>query len=776
MSVRFRRFLGLGAWLLVVVGLTALLSVGLAPRTAEAKPEYFSGIGACFACHSAPTPATCQGCHSHGTHSSTAMTGMNVAGATNKTSYAPGEQVSVTITGGHIPSGTATGGWIRAILYDQTMKELVRSSGPTQGIGKCCGNTGYPITLTAPAPTTPGTYTWNVAWYGNKFDKTDAQSGTTVFGPRWTPDSTNPNHGQEIVATNSFTVSAPTAAAISLNPASLTFGTVNTGSTATLTAQIQNTGTATLNVTGIARAAGTSTEYTFGPAAPLTIPAGGSNTLSVTYTPTDAGTDTGSLAITSNASTSPTSLSLTGTGSVAPPPPGQQPAISLSLAALDFGTVAVGSPPAVKTTQIQNTGTAPLEVTGIAPAAGTSTEYTSTPAAPFTVAAGANTTLTVTYTPVDAGTDAGSLAITSNASTSPTSLSLTGTGSVAPPPPGQQPTIGLTPTSLDFGTVAVGEPAGELVTTIQNTGGASLEITGIALCAGTSAEFTWSPGTPLTVASGASAPLSVHYTPADAGADAGCLAIASNDPAAPSAQLAVAGTGGISSSPPPNPQPTIGLTPTALDFGTVVVGGSVSKTATITNLGTASLDVTSIGSCNASSAEFAYSPLAPFTLAPGAQQTVTISYAPTQAGTMAMECLVASNDPATPSVSVNLTAEGVSPSPAGGLNIELKHFRATKKVKIGRQVTFRLDIENEEDSSGELPASLVGIQNGVEVYNETITIFAEPAMEEARWSFPSYTPTAKGKITWIVTIVDDSSRTNQATAITKVKGKKGNGH
>ncbi|MCZ7624510.1 MAG: choice-of-anchor D domain-containing protein [Candidatus Methylomirabilis sp.] len=623
MRVRFRRFPGVMACLLGVLWLAALLSVGLAPRTAEAKPEYFSGIGACFACHSAPTPATCQGCHSHGTHSSTGMTGMNVAGATNKTSYAPGEQVSVTITGGHRPDGQS--GWIRAILYDQTMKEPVRSSGPTQGIGKCCGNTGYPITLTATAPTTPGTYTWNVAWYGNQFDKGNV-GGTTVFGPRWTPDSTNPNHGQEIVATNSFTVAAPAAPAISLNPASLTFGTVNTGSTVTLTAQIRNTGTATLNVTGIARAAGTSTEYTFGPAAPLTIPVGGSNTLSVTYTPTDASTDTGSLTITSNASTSPTSLSLTGTGSVPSPP--SQPAISLSLAALDFGTVAVGGVPAVRTTQIQNTGNAALDVTGIAPAAGTSAEYIFTPTPPFTVAAGANTTLTVTYTPVDVGTDTGSLTITSNASTSPTSLSLTGTGSVPPPP--SQPAIGLTPPSLDFGTVNVGGPSGDLTTTIQNTGGASLEITGIALCPGTSGEFTWSPGSPLTVAPGAGTTLTVHYTPADAGTDAGCLAIASNDPATPSANLAVTGIGNIPP-PPPDPQPTIGLTPTSLNFGTVVVGGSVSKTVTITNLGTAPLDVTSIGSCNAASAELTYAPPAPFTLAPGAQQTVTISYAPTQA-------------------------------------------------------------------------------------------------------------------------------------------------
>jgi hypothetical protein len=655
------------------------------------------------------------------------------------------------------------------------MTELARSAGtvvpPALAPG---GGRGYPVTLTAPAPTTPGTYTWTVAWFGNQFDKGQT-GGTTVFGPGWTPFTTNPlatGHGEERVATNSFTVTAPSAPAIQLNPASMAFGTVNTGSAATLTTQIQNTGTATLNVSNIVLAGGTSIEYTFKPVAPLTIPAGGNIVLSVTYTPTNTGTDTGSLVLTSNASTSPTSLQLTGTGNVTtPPPPNPQPAISLSLGALDFGTVAVGGVPAVRTTQIQNTGTAALNVSAIAPAPGTSAEYTFTPPAPFSVTAATNTTLTVTYTPTNTGPDTGSLVLTSNASTSPTSLQLTGTGSTTPPPPNPQPTIGLTPSTLDFGTVAMGGPSAELTTTIQNTGAAPLDVTGIALCAGTSGEFTWSPGTPLTVAPGGSTTLNVHYIPVDAGTDAGCLAIASNDSATPSANLAVTGTGSAAA-PPPNPQPTIGLTPAALDFGTVVVGGSMSKTATITNLGTAPLDVIDIGSCNANSAEFSYSPPAPFSLAPGANQTLTVNYAPTQAGTTNMACQVASNDPTSPSVAANVTANGVSPLPPGGLDVEIKHFRATKKVRIGNQVKFKLKIENEEDSSGQASVNLVGIQNGFEVYNQTIPVLVEPETEETTWTFPPYTPTVLGKIRWTVTVADQSSATNEATAKTKVRSPK----
>jgi hypothetical protein len=561
-------------------------------------------------------------------------------------------------------------------------------------------------------------------------------------------------------------VTPPPAPAIQLNPASLAFGTLNTGSAATLTTQIRNTGTATLNVSTIALAGGTSTEYTFQPVGNLTIPANGSIVLSVTYTPTNTGTDTGSLVLTSNASPPQTSLSVTGTGNIPPPPP--EPTISLSLGALDFGTVVVPGVPAVRTTQIQNNGNAALNVSAIDPALGTSAEYTFTPPPPIIVPANTYTTLSVTYTPTNEGTDTGSLVLTSNAATSTTPLLLTGTGNVPPPPPPGQPIINLTPTSLDFGPVTVGGPSGSLTAAIQNTGNGDLIVNGIALCVGTSGEFAWGPGTPLTIVQNGSATLNVSYTPADAGTDAGCLAIASNDPNAASANLAVTGTGTTPPQPPDPPQPVIGVTPTALNFGTVVVGGSVSKTTTITNLGTGlPLHVIDIGLCNGTSTEFSYTPDT-LTLGAGAHQMVTVTYAPAQAGAHTGCMTIASDDLVTPSVSVNVTANGIMPPPPGGLDVEIKHFRATEKVKVGKPVTLKLKIENEEESSGQAPVTLVGIQNGVEVYNQTITVLVEPETEETTWTFPPYTTTAAGKIMWTVTIADESSATNQATATTKV--------
>jgi len=107
----------------------------LAPE-AQAQSTYFTSRG-CVDCHGAPTVATCAGCHQHsGT----------IAATTNKTSYASGETVTVTLT-----SSGARSGWIGARLYNQSGVEIARSTGNQSGMG---GSTIYPAVLSAPVTRT----------------------------------------------------------------------------------------------------------------------------------------------------------------------------------------------------------------------------------------------------------------------------------------------------------------------------------------------------------------------------------------------------------------------------------------------------------------------------------------------------------------------------------------------------------------------------------------------------------------------------------------------
>lgn len=725
---------------------------------AHALSSYFSGPpGNCTSCH-AGVPSTCNGCHAHGAHSSSAKNNINLSGITNKIIYSPGERIDVAITSGYRT------GWVRAILYDQSGTEVARSTGTaTGGMG---GGAGFPITLSALAPMTPGSYTWSIAWYGNGYD-----AGGATFGARWKPDLNNPGHGQEIVATNSFTVASPAAPAINLNPAGLDFGVVTAGGSASLATQIQNTGTAALTVNAIAPCAGTSTEFSFSPAPPITIAPGGSSALSVAYAPINGGTDTGCLQVASNDAARPSvTLALTGTGNVPPPP--VQPAINLNPASLDFGTATVGDAPVLKTIQIQNTGNAELYVGAIDPAPGTSMEFTYSPGAPLTVAPGAAQTLSVGYTPVDAGTDTGSLQISSTDPAHPmVSLALAGTGLLPPPPPPPaQPAINLSQNALNFGEVMVGGPSATLTTQLQNNGDSALNISNIALCAGTSTEFAFSPVAPFTVAAGSATILSVSYSPLTAAPDAGCLQILSNDPAKPSVNLALAGSGVVPPPPPPpNPEPALSLSPSGLDFGTVTMGSSAAKTVAVKNLGNADLIVGRIALCGGTSTEFTFSPVS-FVVAPGTAQNLTATYKPIGEGTDTGCLDITTNDPAAATAQVSLTGSG-APRPAGALDLDIKEFEAGKKFVLGtraKPVSFTIEVKNTGRVSGKAPATLVGEQNGGEVYRKTMMVSGRAGGGTTKFVFPPYTPNTAGKILWTVTVADGDPDKDSATAATIV--------
>jgi uncharacterized membrane protein len=702
------------------VGLAIAVAILHAPRAA-AYSSYFSPNCATAGCHVTST-STCNGCHSHGTHSSSSKSDVNVAGTLGKTSFAAGETVSVTVTGGY------RNGWVRVVLFDQNGTELARSSCPG-GMGGCSTSV-YPVTLTAPAPTTAGTYTWSVAWYGNKFDAGGASFGsgtsTTIRPGSFTPDPNNPNHGHQTVALQAFTVTAPASATIALNPNSLSFGNVNVGTTSSLVAQVRNTGTASLTISNVQRCASpaTSAEYAWSPTAlPITIAAGASASLTVAYAPTAAGTDAGCIALTSNASNGPTTnLAVSGTGVVP-----AAPRIAVAPTSLSFGNVTIGNPSAATFT-ISNGGTATLTGT-VARASGTSTEYVASPSS-FSVAPGLSQVVTVTYTPVDTSTDGGAIVVASNDLASPSvSVMISGTGVNAP-----APAIALSPTSLTFGTVTAGGSA-SLPVRVQNTGTASLSVTQIARCASpaTSAEFSWSPAAPFTVAAGGSTTVTVTYTPTAAGADAGCIAFSSNAQANPVISLDVSGTGQLPAAP------KIAASPTSLAFGNVTAGSTGAKTFTISNTGNATLTGT-VARASGTSPEYTASP-ASFSVAAGSSQTVTVTYAPADVSTDSGALVVSSNDTLSPTVQVGVSGAGVAaPAPAIALS---PNSLALGTVTVGSTASLTTQVRNTGNATLDVTAVALCAGTSAEFSWAPAAPFSVAPGQSATLTV-TYRPTAEG--------------------------------
>src|SRR5207302_208664 len=189
----------------------------------------------------------------------------------------------------------------------------------------------------------------------------------------------------------------PRQPAASFSPVSLTFAAQPVGTTSTAqTVALTNNGSAALSISGIAA----SGDYTQTNNCGTSLGVGASCTINVTFTPTVAGSRTGTLSVTDNAAGSPQSVSLVGTGIA--------PGAALSPASLTFAAQLVGTTSAAQTVTLTNTVTALLNIGVIA----TSGNYAQTNNCGTSLGAGANCAINVTFTPTATGTRAGTLSVT----------------------------------------------------------------------------------------------------------------------------------------------------------------------------------------------------------------------------------------------------------------------------------------------------------------------------------------------------------------------------
>jgi M6 family metalloprotease-like protein len=188
----------------------------------------------------------------------------------------------------------------------------------------------------------------------------------------------------------------------------LAFGTVPVGTTATRTLTISNGGTDPLTVTGIAYPAG------FRGAWAGVVAAGGSQDVSVTFAPASLGAYSGTLTVTSDATSGTNTWPVSGTGSASK-------VISLG-ATLSFGSVPVNST-AARTLTIANRGTDPLTVAGIAYPAGFSG-----PTWSGTIPGGGSQDVTVTFTPTAARGYRGDVVVSADQTNGTNTTLAAGTG------------------------------------------------------------------------------------------------------------------------------------------------------------------------------------------------------------------------------------------------------------------------------------------------------------------------------------------------------------
>jgi Abnormal spindle-like microcephaly-assoc'd, ASPM-SPD-2-Hydin len=307
---------------------------------------------------------------------------------------------------------------------------------------------------------------------------------------------------------------------LSVSPASLSFGSLTTGTSAVQTVTISNTGNSSVAISQITESGAGFSNAALG--LPLSLAAGQSTAFLVAFAPTTTGSFAGSITVVSNAANSPATISMSGTG--------VQPQISVIPSSVTFGNVSVG----VNNTQtitIRNPSTAAVSVTQ-ASLAGTG--FTSSGLVlPLSIAPGGSSSFTVGFTPASATNYSGSVTLISNAPNSPMVVPLAGTGIST------NLQLSVSPASLSFGSVTTGTSATQTVT-ISNTGNSSVAISQITE---SGAGFTNAGiGLPLSLAAGQSTSFLVGFSPATTGSLAGSITVVSNAANSP-LMIALSGTG-----------------------------------------------------------------------------------------------------------------------------------------------------------------------------------------------------------------------------------------
>jgi hypothetical protein len=348
----------------------------------------------------------------------------------------------------------------------------------------------------------------------NNCGTTLAPSASCVITITFSPTALGARTGNVTISDNSFYGSPQlitlngtgvTPAAVSLSAASLTFsGQVIGATSAAQTVTLTNRGGASLNISGIAA----TQPFAQTNNCPASLAGGASCTISVTFTPQTSGAANGAVTISDSASGSPHSVTLSGTG-VTPA------AVSLSPTSLTFPATQVGTTSAPQTITLTNTGGASLSINSIA----ASQSFAQTNNCPASLAGGASCTISVAFTPQASGTANGGVTIVDNASSSPQTVSLSGTGAtnVATAPT-------LSPSSLAFGDQIVGVASSKQVVKLTATGSVALNIYSIA----TSGPFTQTNNCPASLSPETSCNISVVFQPTAYGPASGTLTISDN--------------------------------------------------------------------------------------------------------------------------------------------------------------------------------------------------------------------------------------------------------
>jgi len=630
----------------------------------------------------------------------------------------------------------AAQGNINAKLYSLAAKETLSGCNSTNGSGSACVFNDVTAGTNA-MPCLSGTTDCKASTAGDTYAILPGYNAGAGFDLASGLGTINANN---LVTQWAGTVGAPK---VTLSATSVAFGNQGKGTTsAAKTVTLTNSGTAALTGVSVTLGGTNPTDFAESNNCAASIAVNASCTITLEFKPTSTAAYSAAVSIKDNATGSPQSISLTGTG-VTP-----SPAVTLSATSVAFGDVPKGTTSAAKTVTLKNSGTGVLSSLAITLAGTNPTDFVETNNCGTSVAAGVSCTITLEFKPTSTAAYTATVSIKDNATGSPQSIALTGTG-VAP-----VPAVTLSASSVAFGDVPKGTTSATKTVTLKNSGTGALSSLAITLAGTNPTDFVETNNCGTSVAAGASCIITLEFKPAANAAYTAAVSIKDNATGSPQ-MIALSGTG-------ITPAPAVTLSATSVAFGSVAKGTtSATKTVTLKNSGTGALSSLAITLAGTDPADFSQSNNCGTSVAVGATCTITLEFKPAAVASYTATLSIKDNAAGSPQ-SIALSGTGTTPAPTASLS--------AASVAFGSQVLGTSSAAKTVTLTNKGNVSLTGV--AIALGGSNPTDFAETnncasslAVNASCTITLVFKPAAAAAYTATVSIKDDATGSPQTIAL-----------
>ena len=397
--------------------------------------------------------------------------------------------------------------------------------------------------------------------------------------------------------------------------------------------------------------------------------------LTIKFSPgaTSTGTRTASIVVSDSDTGSPRTITLSGTAIVAGPAVALTPPAPLTFTAVQK----VGTTSPTKGFSVTNTGTANLTVTNVTMGGTNASEFpiVSDGCSGAVLTPGQNCLLGLQFSPALGGTRTAVASVFDSATGSPQTLSIVGTGYGIP-------MATLSASSLNYANTYIGSTTAAQTVTLSNPGTDTLKITSIALTGPNTGDFT-KPVTTCgsTLSPGATCTISSSFAPTAVGSRTADVTITdnANNVTGSTESVILNGTGlGI---------PTASLSATVLNFPATYFGttDATPLTLSVTNTGTAALNVTSVKISGTNAGDFTESNNCG-DIAPSGVCTISVNFTPGAVGSRTASLSIVDNSGNVTGASQSATLNGTGAADASVSTTSVAFgsvsFGTTKMVNV----------------------------------------------------------------------------------------------